>query len=95
MTMPGPNMPMPGPDADDPMRYDRGDLDDTITRRAGARRRRGFRVTGRGITAEPNTTPVDEQQHGTVHSLPPFNLRALAAQHITAAQVDRRERGAA
>lgn len=117
MTMPGPNMPMPGPDATDPtgLRYDRGDLDQTTTRTAGD----GFHLTARGAApSDPLCGHLPGEPHddecaywrgvalgeyaapdGTymtpVVALPPFNLRQLAEQHVTAAEVDRRERGAA
>ena len=119
MTLPGPNMPMPGPDFDPTgLRYDRGDLDQTTTATAGD----GWPVTGRGITLgnDPLCGHLPGECFGTdpecaywrgvalgeyaapdgtymtpVVSLPPFNLRQLAAQHVTAAELDRRERGVA
>ncbi|MFG2059705.1 hypothetical protein ACGFI9_37405 [Micromonospora sp. NPDC048930] len=39
--------------------------------------------------------PPPEAYMAEVISLPPFNLRELAEQHITAAELERRERGAA
>ncbi|MFI7249821.1 hypothetical protein [Micromonospora chalcea] len=99
MTAPWGNPPQlpgtPRADLDDPLRFDRADVDDTADRQAGARRRRGFRVTGRGTTS-PATEPVDEPTpQAAPGKKPPFDFRELAARHITAAQLDAMERGAA
>ncbi|MDG4798951.1 hypothetical protein [Micromonospora sp. WMMD980] len=106
---PGPNPPTgPGPCVDDPtgLTFDRADLDEpATTRTAGA----GWAVTGRGPYAMQikdccgigageacDCAEMTRQlHHAPVIRLAPFNLRQLAAQHITAAEQDRRERGAA
>jgi len=91
---PDPN-PLPGAPtvADDPtgLRYDRGDLDQTTTATAGD----GWAVTGRGRHVEQIDTPTVDEHLTHVHPLPAFNLRGLARVHLTAAEWERIERGAA
>lgn len=91
-----PAQPQSAPNDPTGIRYDRNDLDDAVTRQAGARRRRGFRVTGRSTDAQPVTEPASTPTPAAnVRPLPPFNLRELAARRITAAQLHAIERGAA
>lgn len=107
---PEPN-PLPtGPRADDPtgLLFDRADLDEPATT-AALREAGGWAVTGRGpyamqlkaccgIGAGEVCDCVEfagQLSSAPVMVMGPFDLRALAAQGITAAEQDRRERGAA
>lgn len=79
------------------LRYDRADLDEEpTTATPPPEGRDGWSVTGRGPAAlEGDASQADTPALARVIVLPPFNLRELAARHITAAELDRQQRGAA